>query len=378
VKKRISAYYLLSFLAVGAGPPFLTLLLRQRGLIAGQIGVLLAIGAIAGAITQPLIGHLSDYLDRPRRILAVSAVLAPLFFLGYEVLPDYWMLFFVAVMMATVQSAAPLGDALALGEGERYGFAYGEVRLFGALGYALIVAVAGYVYHRTGMGFSVWGYALLTLPLLVVIGLLPSRSHTPRMASGMFTGIFDLFRRGKLIGFISIAFLVSTAMTVNATYLPLYYLDLHYPMQWVGLNFTVAALTEIPVFYVSGRIITKLGRMPVVVFGTSCYALKYAIMANPPGSVAVILWQSLDGVAYALYWSASVDMVSHLAPANRKGSAQTLFGSLAGSLSTVAGSAGGGWLLDSVGAVHLYAVLASFTTAAVFLYGLFWFRLARS
>jgi len=368
VKTRISAYYLLLFLAIGSGPPFLTLLLRQRGLSAIQIGLLLAVGAIAGTIFQPLIGHLSDLMQRPRRLLFLSALFSPLLYAGYMILPNSWPLFFVAILLAMVQGATPLADALALREGEQFGFSYGEVRLWGALGYALIVAIAGLIYHRFGLSLSIWMYALFTLPLLYVITLLPERKDAAGIHADRPGGLWMLWRHHKLISFFVIMFFVKASLTIISSDLLLYYQALHYPMQWVGLNFTVAALVEIPVFYLSGRIIKRFGLMRTVIFGASSYAIKYALMALAPGVFLEILLQSLDGVAYALYWSAAVDMVNQLAPMNRKSSAQTLFGAVAGSLSGIVGAGGGGWLLEKFGAVHLFGIIAFTTLMAIGLY----------
>lgn len=98
----------------------------------------------------------------------------------------------------------------------------------------------------------------------------------------------------------------------------------------MGLNFTVAALTEVPLSYLSEKCMTRFGNMPVLIFASAALVVKYAVMAtNPPISVIVGI-QALDGVGYSLYWSATVQVVTDIAPRERSVTAQTLYVAIAG------------------------------------------------
>lgn len=358
MRERLSAYYLLFFMAAGSSGPFLTLLLHHRGLTASRIGLILAAGALAGTLVQPLIGHLNDIIGRPRLFLFISALASPMLFWGYAFARGFAWFILISVVSTIVQGAFPIADAIAINQSRQTqprSFTYGQVRLWGALGYALMVAGAGWVYHRDGLMLAVWVYAALTMPVLAAIVLLPGKVSTDDELSRPRSKAWDLLGHKTLMAFIAISFVITIAITINASFLPLYYARLGYPMGWVGLNFTVAAAVEIPFFQLSGRVIAKLGTMNTVLVGTACYALKYLVMALTPGAVIVIAVQALDGVAYALFWSASVDVVNTLAPRDRKSSGQTLYGALAGNLSAIVAQAVGGWLLGRFGPHILYA-----------------------
>lgn len=370
MQRRLSAYYLAFFLAVGSAGPYLSLVLARRGLHPTQIGLLLALAALVGTVASPVIGELNDRIRRPRSILFWSALLSPVWFFGYFLVSGLGPLIGIGVGSAVTQASFPLADALALEEaGRAANFSYGQVRLWGALGYALMVAAAGFLYHRTGLGFAPILYGVATLPLLAAISRLPTRplrdSGTKRFA---FSGLGGLVRSRPLMAFISVSFLIMVAVGVNGSFLPLYYRALHYPMAWVGMNFTVAAGAEIPLFYLSGRLIGRVGRMPTVIMGASFWALKYLLMALAPGAVVVIAMQVLDGIAYALFWSASVEMVNQLAPADAKSSAQALYSGLTMSLGSIVASALGGWLLASVGPRGMYGAIAGVAFAGVLLF----------
>lgn len=365
MKGRLSAYYFLFFLAVGSSGPFLTLLLHARGLSTSNIGLILAAGALGGSIVQPFIGHLNDRLGRPRGLLFGAAILSPVLFFGYKATSGFILFLIISVLASIVQGAFPIADAVAINQSRHQAFTYGQVRLWGAAGYAVMVAAAGWFYDHHGYEAAVYAYAALTLPLLVVIALLPGRIAEPQASALRRPRVWDLLRQPQLMAFIAISFVVTIAITINSSFLPLYYADLHYPLAWVGLNFTVAAAVEIPCFYLSGRLITRFGQMQTVVIGTAIYAAKYAIMAWAPKASIVIAAQALDGIAYALFWSASVDMVNRLAPTGRTSSAQSLYSALAGSLSGIIATATGGWVLGNFGPRILYAAMTLATALMI-------------
>jgi MFS transporter, PPP family, 3-phenylpropionic acid transporter len=364
-QKIMSLYYFIYFVAMAATSPFLSLYLHGKGINDTDIGILLAIGSVIGIISQPVLGYLNDYSNDPRKLLAVSIILSPIMFAGYALFTGFWPLFAVSILLASVQSITPVMDAIAIKEGELSGFTYGQIRLWGALGFALSTVAAGYAYHIVGIKASFIVYGVLTVFLILNTVYLPKPAnlvHTPKEI--VFKGILNVARQKALLIFILICFLLTITSSVNYSFLPLYYEDLHYPMSLVGLNYTVAALVEVPFFYLSGKAIEHFGVMRIVIVGSLLYAIKYAWMAFAPGATIVITIQTLDGVAYALYWSASVQFISDLAPANRTATAQTLYGAIAGSLSGIFGTIGGGFVLEHFGPLVMYGCIATLATVA--------------
>lgn len=365
MKRVFGSYYFVFFVAAASTQPFLTLYLSGRGLSSEHIGVLLAVGACAGIVAQPLLGYLNDRSDDARRLLILSALVSPIIYMFYALVHAYLLLLCVAMVYAIVQSTGPIADAMAVQSANTNQFTYGEVRLWGALSFAITTMVAGYVYHTTGLSLAFFVYGGLSLCLIVIARLLPKNRKAPQASEMLLHGVWNVAKDKRLMGFIAICFILSTAITINFTYLPLYFKALHYPLAWVGLNFTVAALVEVPLFYVSGILMKKIGAVSVIVIATSLYAMKYFLMGLAPPPGIVILIQVLDGIGYALYWSAGVQIVSELSPKGRNATAQTLFGAIATSFSSIAGSVIGGWLLQSYGPKQLYLVNGFIGAAAL-------------
>ncbi|WP_067617998.1 MFS transporter [Alicyclobacillus acidiphilus] len=371
MKSVFSGYYFLFFVAMASTQPFLSLYLSGRGLSSEQIGVLMAVGAVAGMFAQPLLGYVNDRATDTRRLLILSAIISPAIYALYALFHPYALLLVVAFFYAVVQSTGPIADAMAIQSGNEYGFSYGQVRLWGALSFAITTMVAGYVYHVIGISYSFVFYAGLSLILVFVARFLPRTPASTHSTEMLVRGVWNVAKNTRLMVFIGLCFVLATAITVNFTYLPLYFKALHYPLGWVGLNFTVAALVEVPLFYVSGPIIKKFGARVVIVIASAFYVAKYVLMGFAPPPALVIAIQVLDGVGYAFYWSAGVQIVANLSPKGRSATAQTLYGAVASSLSSIVGSVVGGWLLEGYGPKAMYFVNAGIGGIALLGYIIF-------
>lgn len=362
MKRMFSFYYFMFFVAGAASQPFLSLFLSSKGINGTKIGLLLAAASGAGILAQPILGFMNDRAADPRRLILLSAILSPIIFLGYAGFQDFWILLAISILFAIVQSTSPILDAITVEEGIRSGFNYGHIRLWGALSFALTTMVAGFAYHKFGLGLAFIVYVGAGIILTISTCYLPRPTKRTASQENMLSGIWNVARDMKLLFFILVCFVLSICVAINFGFLSLYYQSLHYPMAWVGINFTVAALIEVPFFYLSGKLMARFGRLPIIVSASLLYASKYAIMALAPGVVIVIAAQLLDGIAYALYWSASVELVAELAPAGRTATAQTLYGAVAGSLSNIIGSALGGFLFDHDGAKAMYGYTSLIAT----------------
>lgn len=180
MKRVFSSYYFVFFIAAAATQPFLSLYLHNQGISTENIGFILACGNGAGILIQPLLGHLNDVISDSRRLLLLSAILSPIVFIGYAMTRNVAFLFVVAVLFAVVQSARPLADAMTVQEAARSGFTYGQIRLWGALSFALTTMVAGYVYHLTGIGLAFVVYDGLSLVLAFITQQLPQTPASRR------------------------------------------------------------------------------------------------------------------------------------------------------------------------------------------------------
>ena len=251
---------------------------------------------------------------------------------------------------------APAGtivDAIAVEKGPAFGFTFGQVRLWGALGFAFITVIAGYVYSAIGYQYSFLIFAIFAIFMCLQMFAFPKMERPSGQPSLEKKDLVLLFTNWHFGLFLAITLLISGTVTMNFSYLPIYFQQLNYPVDLVGWNFTIAAIVEIPLFWLSVKLIRRIGLFPMLILGTLAYAVKYIAMGFAPPLGVVLSLQALDGLAFAFYFSSVVEIVNLMAPKNAKATAQTMFAA-AGGLAGIVGNVAGGLIVDHQGPQFLF------------------------
>lgn len=355
---------------MGAFFPFLSLFFHQRGFNSGQIGILLAVGSLTAIIAQPVFGVISDTAKDYRTPLKVVLILSILGIYGFFFSHTFAIMLLTVILFNFINSpVGPLVDSIAVEKGPENGFEYGKVRLWGALGFALITVIAGYVLSAVGYQYAFPTYSVIALVVLIIVFAFPMLEK-PKHGQGSVFGkdvLGAVFLNKKLIGFIGITLLVTSCMTMNVSFLPIYFEKMGYPINMVGWNFTIAAIVETPLFWLSTKLIRRVGLFSLLSVGIIAYVVKYAIMGLGPSVGVVLAVQALDGVAFAFYFSTAVEIVNVMAPVQAKATAQTVFGAATG-VSGIIGNLVGGFIMDVHGPQFLFWIMAVISGVAVALF----------
>ena len=108
------AVYGLLYAAFGVQSPFLPALLREQGLRAEDIGIVLSASTAIRVLAGPAIGHAADRLHRHTSILCGCALAAAVAGFGYLMMQGLGSLLVVGLLHAAMLAPiVPLSDALA-------------------------------------------------------------------------------------------------------------------------------------------------------------------------------------------------------------------------------------------------------------------------
>src|SRR6266542_1081101 len=115
IPARFGLAYAVLFAGVGIFYTYMALYLKAAGLTGTQIGIILAVLPLAGFITQPLWGLLSDIYQVRRSMLAAACFALAIIGCLYVVSDSFVWLLGCTIALAVVRSpVGPLCDALAL------------------------------------------------------------------------------------------------------------------------------------------------------------------------------------------------------------------------------------------------------------------------
>ena len=155
--RRVHLLFTLVGVAEAAILPFLPVVLKERGLSAAEIGVVLAVAAAAGFVSTPLWGHLADGRLGAERALVFSSVAAAVAVVMLVLAHSFVAVTIVVVLVTAARSAtASLSDAIALEHLGDDRAQYGKVRLWLSVGWAISACLWGLVLQVGSLDWMPW------------------------------------------------------------------------------------------------------------------------------------------------------------------------------------------------------------------------------
>lgn len=345
-------FYLCWFAAMGAYLPFIGLYYRQGGLSLAQIGVLVALPGLLQLVSAPLWGLLADTLRLRRTLLplAIFGTLPPVLLIGRGA-SFGWLLALVAAMSLLAAPVVPLADSATLmllgANRERYG----AQRLWGTVGWGVSTVLSGWLIERLGLRALFPCYLLLAALAAAAALALP---HTPLPQVDLRAAGRTLLRDRRWVRLLGCTLLIGCCNGVVSSFLSLYLQDLGASGREIGLAYTIASLSELPLMALSPRLLRRWGTRPLLVCAGLCYALRVLIYIALPTPGWALAAQMIHGFCFAMLWTAGVVEAHRLAPAGLEATAQSLFGVAVSGIASAIASAVGGRIYGTFGAAALF------------------------
>jgi PPP family 3-phenylpropionic acid transporter len=347
------------FTLVGVGEasilPFLPIVLRDRGLSAAEIGVVLSVAALAGFVSTPLWGHAGDGRLGAEHTLAVASIAAAAAAMPLLVAHSFLALTIVVVLITAARSAmASLSDAIALEHLGDDRAQYGRVRLWLSLGWAISACVWGLVLEWGSLDRLPWIYVGCVLVVAVAAHSVGGE-RTAREASPAGT------RRTMLVAlapFLLSLLLLFAAFNATFSFISLRIRELGGGLFVVGAATALQAVAEAPVMRITPRLNRVLGHRALYVVGSLFFIVSFVAWAFLDDPLAIALVKLVAGVGFALVYVGSVLLVDDLVPPGLRGTGQGLAKAVTFGLSPILGSLAGGAIYDYAGPRALFLACA--------------------
>lgn len=352
---RIRAFYFLFYGAVGSIFPYLNLYYQRVGLSGRQIGTLSAVLALVTQLSAPLWGALGDARHLQGKLLVVAV--AGMILVGV-MLPLSsalsWLLLITAIYAFFFGPISPLVDSTALevSAGDERG--YGGLRAWGTVGFIVSALAVGRIIELVEVRALFAGFVLFMLGCLVLALRFPSRRL--QWQGPVSHGFKVLLSSWPFLWFLVSAFLLAAAVRATNDFFALYLDSIGAPESVVGLSWAIAALTEVPVVFFSGKLLQRFSARRLFAFGSVIYALRWLLYSQVTLPGIVLLIQLLHGLSYGLYLVAGVVYTNERAPEGLGATAQGLYSGTTMGVAGIAGALAGGWLYDQLGVAALFRV----------------------
>jgi PPP family 3-phenylpropionic acid transporter len=345
---KLRILYFLVFCCTAAWLPIFADYCRERGLSGTKTAVILSIPPLLMFLVQPFYGMLADRLGYKKTLL-FSSLLAFFCYCLYLFNGGFIYLVSVTVFMAVFYNTLqPVLDSLSLILVKKNpAFSYGTLRIAGAAGWAFTGIINGQLIDalNTTVIFAVAAVSML----LVFLFAFSLHTEKDRVKADeiSFAHLREVFNNKVLLFLLFCVFLVSATSTTIWNFYSTYMKENGASASLVGYGLSFQGLCELPLFYFSAAIITRLGirtTLLITVFATALRLLLYSITKNPVAAIAIEL---LQGISWSLFWVVCVEYVNILVKEDWKATGQSLLYAAYYGIGAIVGNFWTGYLADT-------------------------------
>ena len=334
------------------------------------IGTLASLQSGTRLFSPYLWGWLADHTGQRGRLLRVAVGLSLAASLGYLASHEFgWTAAVTVAMFISTAAVIPISESslaqLVSRDGALDARRYGRVRVWGSVGFVLVVTAGGFLLQWVGVQwFPGVVIALLGL-LLVAVWRLPVPAEAPH-PEGAATGALAVLRQPVVAWFFAGVFLTVLAHTSLYVFFSLYLDSLGYSKGTVGLLWAVGVGLEIGWFWFQSRWLHWMPMHGWLLLAAVVSALRFAAVAAFGQSAWVlVLTQCTHALTFAAQHTACTAIISSHFPGRLRGRGQALYAVLGYGASGVLGGVAGGALSNALGfaAVFWAAAVAAVASA---------------
>ncbi len=355
---RLSGFYFFYFAFVGAIAPYWGLYLKSLAFNAFQIGVLMSLLQVMRMFAPNIWGHIADHTGRRVAIVQLAAVACLVSYLGVFFGTSFWWLFTVMCLISFFWSASlPLVETTTLTHLGEHTDRYGRIRLWGSIGFILVVVGLGAALDHFPIGLVPWVVLGLLIGIVLTARAIPeaqivhhAQTHTP---------LGRVVRRPEVLALFAAAIMMAAAHGPYYTFFTIHLVDAGYSKSVSGWLWALGVLCEIGVFLVMPRLLRHVRVETVLLATLAIAAARFLIIAWQVENVPLLLFaQSLHALSFGAYHASALALVHRHFTGKNQARGRALYNSLAFGVGGTIGSLGSGAAWEAFGAGWTFSLAA--------------------
>jgi len=347
---RLSSFYFFYFAALGALVPFWGLYLKDRGFTPLAIGELMAIFMVTKVVAPNLWGWIADRTGARLFMVRLASLLTLLTFSGIFAVDGFRDIALVMALFGFFWNASlPQVEVVTLNHLGLRVRRYATIRLWGSIGFILVVPALGAVVERAGTHIvPVWVFVLYAGIWLSSLAIPNPKRPPPEQSSGSLS---SLARRPEIIAFLTACFLMQVSHGTFYVFYSLYLTEAGYSSTAVGALWVWGVVLEVLVFWRMHRLLERFGARRVLLVSLDLAVLRWLMTGGFAADPALQFFaQTLHAATFGAFHAAAIHLVHHYFRGHTQGRGQALYGSLSFGAGVAVGSLLSGVLWGTVGA----------------------------
>ncbi len=366
MKKKYGIYaswYFFMFFALGTFLPLFSQYLKWKDFSGKELGLAFSLGSLATIIMQPIWGYISDHFKKPKVVINLLIIASSLSTLGIAFSPNVVTItIFYLIFMIFFSGLNPVCDSLVLASP----FEFGKIRLWGAIGFAIGVQVAGILAEKFGLNIIFPLIIVSYLATLGIVSLIKVEEIEEHPISKR--DILILLSNKKFIIFLLGSFMIGGTITAHNNYFGILYRELGGSIAGIGLAFLLFAGSEAPVMVFSQNLAKKINLTLALFISSLIFNIRWFWYGTGPNPNFILFLFFLQGLSIGSYLVFVTLFISENTKSNLRTTAIAIYASFSIGIGGMILQYVSGLLLENKGIKFVYTFYFYCTIVASLLY----------
>ena len=355
---RLSGFYFFYFASLGALIPYWSLYLKSLDYSAQSIGILMALIPATKIFAPYLWGWLADHTRHPITIIRLANLFAVVTFAGVFIDTGFiWLSVVLLSFSFFWNSSLPLFEAMTLNHLGDDQHKYSVVRLWGSLGFIIMVVLLGEYFDITSIDHAPVVIIVLLAGILLVSLIVPERLSTHHEGQ---LDIGHVIRQPVVLAFLLVCFLMLMSHGPYYTFYSIYLEGHGYSRGMIGLLWAIGVMAEVIVFIMMHRVLSGIGARRLLLISFVLTALRWLLIGFFVDNLSVLFFAQLfHAFSFGVFHAVSISLVHRFFTGQHQGRGQALYASLSFGAGGAAGSLFSGLLWDQIAHTTLFCLAAA-------------------
>jgi len=351
---QLSSFYFFYFAVLGVFVPYWPVYLKSLDFSAAQIGELAAVLMASKLISPYFLSWFSDHIGKRLIIIQLSTIFSILIFAGILQFQGFW--WFVAVMAAFGffwNASLPLYEALTLNHTEGDSSRYSHVRLWGSVGFILmVIALPDFIRGETIARLPVIILALLTATAITtfLVKDMPFSSSSLRPVQ-----LTNTLKNPIVVALLIACAFQSLSHGAYYTFFTIYLEDHGYSRHMAGWLWALGVLAEVVLFIFMRVLLNWFSVYHLFVAALFITSVRWVMLALwVDNLLIVLLGQLLHAASFGLFHATAIYLTHRLFPGRLQGRGQALYAGMSFGLGGALGHLMSGYSWESMGSTWTF------------------------
>ncbi|OGQ05793.1 MAG: hypothetical protein A3F82_06370 [Deltaproteobacteria bacterium RIFCSPLOWO2_12_FULL_44_12] len=332
-------FYLFYFAIIGVLTPYFPVFLKEQGLRASQIGLVMAAWPVAKLVGPIFMSNLADRLNKRLFFIQMGALFCAITYLGFFKASGVWSFLLVMFIFSFFRmNILPLGEAIAMEYCEHHQKEYGKIRYWGSVGFIAASFLFGWLIDYFSIHIVLWGMLVIAILQWTSTFSLPP-THNPAQKKEYS---LKPFWNKAIIGFLINSVFRVVSFGIYYTFFSIWMHSRGYSSSVIGFCWAIAVLSEVFVMIWFTQLTKRFSLKEIMGWSLVLTVLRWLILGSTAWLPAILFSQLLHAFTFGAYHLAAISYMYQHTPSHLRSTGQAIYTSVSFGL----GSAIGFWGLS--------------------------------